>query len=189
MSYLRHSRTVSRRLVLHGLVVAVASSGGAAILAACGQTSAPSSQPTASPATNQAAANATTTSAPVATSAPSGEKVTIKVFNRGTPVNEVVKGGADEYAKEHPNVSIDWQSAPPGQDLQKMLILAASGTSPDIQWQCTPCDWLLYVHAGLVMDILPLVRSHNYDLSVQLPSAVAVPTIQGKMYGMPNFAH
>jgi multiple sugar transport system substrate-binding protein len=166
------------------------------LIAACGQAATPpATAPTAVPAAaaptaaaTQASANATPTAAPAAAAA-TGEKVVIKVFNRGHPVNEVVKGGADEYMASNPNVTVQWDSAPPGDDLRKMLVLAAAGTSPDIQWQCTPCDWLLYVHAGLVMDILPLVKAHNYDLSVQIPAAVAVPTVAGKMYGMPYFAH
>ncbi|HEV8636714.1 MAG TPA: extracellular solute-binding protein [Chloroflexota bacterium] len=157
----------------------------AGLLAACAgpaptpAPAAPAAKPTAEPTKPVEAAKPAT----------SAEKVSVRVFNRGHPVNEVIKGGADEYVAAHPNVTVQWESAPPGEDLRKMLILAAAGTSPDTQWSCTPCSWIPYVHAGLAMDLNPLVKSHNYDLNQHLASAVATVTRNGKLWAMPSLAH
>src|SRR6266487_3309245 len=111
------------------------------------------------------------TTAPAATTAPVGQKVTITVFNRQTPSNETPKGAAADYMGKHPNVTVDWQSAPPGADLQKMLVLAAAGTPPDIQWQCLLCNYHQFILAGLVLEHDPLVKSHNYPIDTQMPQA------------------
>jgi ABC-type glycerol-3-phosphate transport system substrate-binding protein len=120
---------------------------------------------------------------------PSTDKVTIKVFNRGHPLNELVKGAADEYHVAHPNVTIDWQSAPPGEDMRKMLVLAAAGNSPDVQWQCLLCDYLQFVLAGLYLEHDDLIKAHNYPLDTQLSSALEGARYRGKLYGLPNASH
>jgi multiple sugar transport system substrate-binding protein len=120
---------------------------------------------------------------------PRAERATVRVFNRGTPINEVVKGGADEYAAQHPNVTVEWESAPPGEDLQKMLAQAVGGTAPDVQWQCLVCNFHQYVLGGLYVDLQPLARARKYDLNQHVPSAVESGTHQGKLYGMPYMVH
>src|SRR6185437_7727796 len=128
-------------------------------------------------------------SSPAASTSSSAEKVTIKVFNRQTQSNEVCKGSAAEFMAAHPNVTIDWQSAPPHDDFQKMLILAAAGTSPDIQWQCLGCYYDTFILAGLVKEHDPLVKSHSYAIDTQMPSAIQSGIRNGKLYGLPNALH
>jgi multiple sugar transport system substrate-binding protein len=187
----RESPTFTRRSLLGTAVLAVSSTVGSALVAACGQAAAPAatSQPAQPAAPTSAAATAAPTTAPAATAAPAGQKVTITVFNRQTPSNETPKGAVDDYQTKHPNVTIDWQSAPPGADLQKMLVLAAAGTSPDIQWQCLLCNYHQFILAGLVLEHDPLVKAHNYAIDTQMPQAMANATVNGKLYGLPQALH
>ena len=67
-----------------------------------------------------------------------------------------------------------------------MLVLAAAGTSPDIQWQCLFCDYLQFVLAGLYLEHDDLIKAHNYAVDTQLSSAIAGARFQGKLYGLPN---
>jgi multiple sugar transport system substrate-binding protein len=172
-------------------ILGVSSFAGAALMAAC--SSPPPPAATAQPARPTAAAaastNPTATSAPAAAPATTGQKVTITVFNRQTPTNETPKGMVEEYQSKHPNVTIDWQSAPPGADLQKMLVLAAAGTSPDVQWQCLLCNYHQFILAGLVLEHDPLVKSTNYPIDTQMPQAMANASVNGKLYGLPQALH
>ncbi len=189
MSDTRQSKTLTRRSLLGTTFVAVSSVAGAGLLAACGQAPAPVAAPTTAPTAAAASTSVTPTTAPAAIVAPAGEKITLKVFNRGTPTNEVCKGSAAEFMAAHQNVTIDWQSAPPHDDFQKMLVLAAAGTSPDIQWQCMGCYYDQFVLAGLVLEHDPLIKSHSYSIATQMPSAIQSGTRSGKLYGLPNALH
>jgi multiple sugar transport system substrate-binding protein len=184
-------RRSARGLVTRQALIRGALLGAGALLAACAgaaPTAAPAAKPTEAPKPSEPRPEGTR---PVEAVKPatSAEKISVRVFNRGHPVNEVIKGGADEYVAAHPNVAVQWESAPPGEDLRKMLILAAAGTSPDAQWSCTPCSWIPYVHAGRVMDLNPLVKARGYNLDQHLPAAVATVTRNGKLWGLPSLAH
>ncbi|GEM_PF-1424190 len=182
------ARTLTRRSLLGTAIIGLSSIAAVGLVAACGQTLAPAvSSQTAAPTT--ATSNTASTSAPAATSAPTGQKVTIQVFNRQTPTNEACKGAAADYMAKHPNVTVDWQSAPPGSDLQKMLVLAAAGTSPDIQWQCLLCNYQQFILPGLVLPLDPLVNAHKYALDTQMPQAMTNASVNGKLYGLPNALH
>src|SRR6266508_4345363 len=167
-------RTLTRRSLLGTAILGVSSFAGAALMAACSSPPPPAAtaQP-AQPTAAGASTNPTATSAPAAAAATTGQKVTITVFNRQTPTNETPKGVVEEYQSKHPNVTIDWQSAPPGADLQKMLVLAAAGTSPDVQWQCLLCNYHQFILAGLVLEHDPLVKSTNYPIDTQMPQAMS----------------
>lgn len=190
MDTCKESRRISRRSFIRGASVGAAAVAAGGLLAACSQSPAPAatSAPTAKSDSGAASALQPTPTL-AAKPASAGEKVSIKVFGRNHPVNEVAKGGADEYVAEHPNVAVDWQSAPSGEDLRKMKVMAAAGSSPDIQWNCTPCDFLLYVVSGLYIDHLPLVNGRNFDLTQFIQSAVDTGTVGGKLYGIPNLVH
>jgi multiple sugar transport system substrate-binding protein len=181
---------VGRRIVTRRALLATSLFGVGALVAGCAAPAAPT--PTAAPAAAAppSAPAPAPTAAPAAAKAPAAaEKVTIKVFGRAHPTIDVAKGGADEYTAEHPNVTVDWQGAPAGEDLRKELVMAAAGSSPDIQWNCTPCDFKLYVVSGLYIDHLPLVKARNLDLTQFIQSAIDTGTVGGKLYGISNLAH
>src|SRR5687768_14475254 len=98
---------VTRRTLIRATLL-----GAGALLAACAgaaPTAVPAAKPTEAPAAQSAAAKPPAEpTKPVDAVKPStsAEKVSVRVFNRGHPVNEVIKGGADEYVAAHPNVTV-----------------------------------------------------------------------------------
>jgi multiple sugar transport system substrate-binding protein len=90
---------------------------------------------------------------------------------------------------EHPNVKVVWDTAPSSQDLQKQLVMAATGTSGDSFWNCITCSWAQLQRAGMFVDHAPLAKASNFSWDGLLPQVVAGVTIDGKIYGIPNATH
>jgi multiple sugar transport system substrate-binding protein len=90
-----------------------------------------------------------------------------------------------EFMKMHPNIHVTVEQTPWGQYWQKLSTEFAAGNAPDVFW-----DHLAYfpqfVQQGQLMNLSPLIKQSNIDMSQYYPTLVKEWTYNGNVYGLPK---
>ncbi len=115
------------------------------------------------------------------------EQLTLNVLaeNWGELYNGLMTVIGDEYTKEHPNVTVDWNFDPDWQT--KLTTLIAAGTPPD----CThirPGALAVMGRKGALLDLTDLVTSAGHTRDDFVVSIYDSSTYDGKLYALPGGA-
>lgn len=169
--------SMTRRRFLKGLVFG----GGAALLAACGGTAAPSG--------GNAATSAPSSGGTAATSAPatSGSAATTLTwwdyYSEGAN-STAMQAQLKRYTDSHPNVTIQRTAIPFADLKQKLLQGAAAGALPDIVVIDNP-DHSAFAALGVLEDLTDRVKAWGQD-KAYFEGPWKSTTFQGKNYGIPD---
>jgi multiple sugar transport system substrate-binding protein len=91
----------------------------------------------------------------------------------------------NQFMQAHPNIKVTIEQTPWGQYWQKLGTEFAAGNAPDVFW-----DHLAYfpqfVQEGQLMDLTPLIKQSNIDMSQYYPQLVNEWTYKGEIYGLPK---
>ncbi len=124
----------------------------------------------------------------VSTIAAAAEKVEIKIayWDFGADNRKGYEAMAAAFNKSQDRI-VAVPDPMPGGMRSTFLARVAGGAGPDIVWYHS--DWLLgYVEQNLLMDLTPFIKKDNYDTSDFFPSALKSLTVDGKLYGLPDYA-
>jgi ABC-type sugar transport system, periplasmic component len=90
----------------------------------------------------------------------------------------------ESYRKDHPNVSVEIMTIPSADYQQKLSVLMASKTAPDVVWlmeRSIP----QFLEAGQLADISSIKDDPDYKFDDLIPSTLDLLTKDGKTYGIP----
>lgn len=90
----------------------------------------------------------------------------------------------ENYRKDHPNVSVEIMTIPGGDYQQKLSIMMASKTAPDVLWlmeRSIP----QFMNAGQLEDISSFKSDPAYKADDLIPSTLELVTKGDKLYGIP----
>lgn len=91
---------------------------------------------------------------------------------------------AKAYMKLHPNVKINLISIPSNYS-QKIETEIAAGDAPDI-FQIGDGDVSMFASKKSIMDLSPLLKKNNIDLSAYYPSVLNTGKVNGQIYTLPK---
>jgi multiple sugar transport system substrate-binding protein len=95
------------------------------------------------------------------------------------------KQSVAQFMQQHPNIHVTIELTPWGQYWQKLGTEFAGGNAPDVFW-----DHLAYypqfVQLGQLMNLSPLIKQDNIDMSQYYPTLVKQWTYNGNVYGLPK---
>lgn len=205
------ARTNLKMLLLALVLGLLAACGGQAAAPQAGQpTAAPAAAPAATEAPTTAAAPAataapTTAAAPAATEAPTAAAAPSPVPTATPGISTVGTGAtkitwwhitttepghsnwqklANDYAKAHPDVSIEITVLENEAFKQKLATAMQSGSPPDIFQSWGGGVLKQYADAGLVQDLTPAMQENGWGASFQ-PGPLSLYNFDGKTYGVP----
>jgi multiple sugar transport system substrate-binding protein len=87
------------------------------------------------------------------------------------------------YKKLKPNVNVEVMIIPSADYLQKMSVMLASKTAPDVIWMLER-GIPQFLEAGLMEDLSPIKTDTAYDASDIIPSTLELVTKADKLYGV-----
>ncbi|MFD2327909.1 extracellular solute-binding protein [Cohnella sp. GCM10020058] len=90
----------------------------------------------------------------------------------------------EAYRTAHPNVSVEIMTIPFADYQQKMSIMMASKTAPDVLWlaeRAIP----QFMEAGQLADLSALKGDAGYEFGDLIPSTVDLVSKDGKLFGIP----
>jgi multiple sugar transport system substrate-binding protein len=91
----------------------------------------------------------------------------------------------NEFMKLHPKIQVTIEQTPWGSYWQKLGTEFAAGNAPDVFW-----DHLAYfpqfVQQSLLMNLSPLIKQSNVDMSQYYPTLVKEWSYQDNVYGLPK---
>jgi raffinose/stachyose/melibiose transport system substrate-binding protein len=91
---------------------------------------------------------------------------------------------ADQFVKQHPDVSIEITVIANEPFKQKLATAMQSGSPPDLFQSWGGGVLKQYADAGLVQDLTPSLQEDNWGASFQ-PGPLSLYTFEGKTYGLP----
>ncbi|HRW07827.1 MAG TPA: substrate-binding domain-containing protein [Caldilineaceae bacterium] len=117
----------------------------------------------------------------------SDEQITLNVLaeNWGELYNGLMTIIGDEYTKEHPNVTVDWNFDPDWQT--KLTTLIAAGTPPDCN-HIRPGALAVMGRKGVLLDLTDLVTGAGHTRDDFVASIYDSSTYDGKLYALPGGA-
>ena len=200
------SRVSSRRAFLSGL----AALASLPLLAACAAEAptpapkptqppaAPTQAPAAAAPTQAPAAGAATTpaAAAAATQAPAkapaaaapattgGAKAEIRMHSRTGTEGTKPEAAIAVFEKNNPDITIKLETFPPGEYADKVNTLGAAGTLGDVVFGIPP-QYHETADSGFWMNVSPLVKSNNLDMSQYFEAVLRHMTWKGNLYGLP----
>ncbi|MCB0085809.1 MAG: extracellular solute-binding protein [Caldilineaceae bacterium] len=115
------------------------------------------------------------------------EQVTLNVLaeNWGELYNSLMTLIGDEYTKEHPNVTVDWNFDPDWQT--KLTTLIAAGTPPDCN-HIRPGALTVMGRKGVLLDLTDLVAGAGHVRDDFVVSIYDSSVYDGKLYALPGGA-
>jgi multiple sugar transport system substrate-binding protein len=91
----------------------------------------------------------------------------------------------NQFMQQHPKIHVTIEQTPWGSYWQKLGTEFAAGNAPDVFW-----DHLAYyptfVQQGQLLDISPMIKQSNVDMSQYYSTLVNEWSYQGKVYGLPK---
>jgi len=91
----------------------------------------------------------------------------------------------NQFMKLHPNIHVTIEQTPWASYWQKLSTEFAAGNAPDVFW-----DHLAYypqfVQQGQLMNLSPLIKQSNIDLSQYYQTLINEWSYQGNVYGLPK---
>jgi multiple sugar transport system substrate-binding protein len=169
-------RPFSRRHFLR-----LSAAGGAAWLAACGATPA---APTPGTAPGGAAEPAATAAPPPAAGS-EAVKLNILWENWGEIYNNLMTVIGDDFTKEHPTITIEWNFDPDWQT--KLTTLVAANTLPDVTFM-RPSPMATFAPKGTLLELSALVQQTGLKREDFVTPLYDSSLHEGKLYALPGGA-
>jgi len=125
---------------------------------------------------------------------PSGERITLKVelFDRNnTPAGEppITDNFMTKYIQENfgdpNNIDIEFVTVPRAEEVDKLNVLMASGSAPDIVFTYNKPTVQNYVKSGGLTDLGPIIEEHGPNLKKVLGPSLPYGVFEGKQYAIP----
>jgi multiple sugar transport system substrate-binding protein len=91
----------------------------------------------------------------------------------------------NEFMKLHPNIHVTIEQTPFATYWQKLDTEFAAGNAPDVFWDHL-AYFPQYVTQGELMNLSPLIKQNNIDMSQYYPELVKEWSYQGNVYGLPK---
>lgn len=107
--------------------------------------------------------------------------LSIQGFTAG---DEIATVRVDEFKKAYPNVELTLSEG--GLDEQQFLTSVASGTPPDLVY-LDRAILSTYAARGALMPLTDCIANQSIDMSQYRPVAVEQVTVNGEVYGIPEF--
>ncbi|WP_165452463.1 ABC transporter substrate-binding protein [Paenibacillus thalictri] len=159
-----------------------------ALLAASSLIGCSSGQEAAKPADKTAAqpgAPASATAAPAAKEA-SKEEIVLKVgmWGENDSRKKILEAYSKKFTEQHPNIKVEFMLVPFADYQQKLSIMVASKTAPDVVWMS---DKMVpqFLEAGQLADISDIQNDKNFDFADNIQPSFARLKKDGKIYGVP----
>lgn len=148
-------------------------------------TAAPTPEPPGTPAapTPAAPTPATTPAAP-ATPEPEAVTITYFTFSAAPDHLEDLDAIVEAFRQEHPNVTIDVQTASYDDYFTSLQTQIAGGTAPDT-FELNYENFVTYASAGALLDLSALADDPGFDAGRYYPRAYEVFQADGVQYGLP----
>lgn len=151
------------------------------ILSACTPAAAPA------PAQPQAPAPAAATKAPEpAKAAPADKPVTLTIWGGFPEMEPFYKYAAEQYKKEHPNVTVDVVSQPLREFEQKLSATIPADTAADLI-EISMYANQKFIEAGLIPELPANVKAFTEEKGRYTDFILKTNTFKGKRYGLPLF--
>ncbi|HZG85401.1 extracellular solute-binding protein [Paenibacillus sp.] len=125
---------------------------------------------------------------------PSGERITLKVelFDRNnTPAGEppITDNFMTKYIQENfgdpNNIDVEFVTVPRAEEVDKLNVLMASGSAPDIVFTYNKPTVQNYVKSGGLTDLGPIIEEHGPNLKKVLGPSLPYGVFEGKQYVIP----
>jgi multiple sugar transport system substrate-binding protein len=136
-------------------------------------------------------ASATAAAVPSASSSgvSGGAQATVWVYDAFSSYKEMLQKldtlVYEPFKTQHPTVTVKHDSVTSGDFYNKVPVLFAGGTAPDLLWIQTFAHYT-YIDQGLVLALDPLVaRDKAFDLQDFWPKGLSSLQKDGKLYGLP----
>lgn len=91
----------------------------------------------------------------------------------------------NQFMKLHPNIHVTIQQTPYASYWQKLGTEFAAGNAPDVFWDHL-AYFPQYVQQGQLMNLSPLIKQSNVDMSQYYPALTQEWSYQGNVYGLPK---
>jgi multiple sugar transport system substrate-binding protein len=102
------------------------------------------------------------------------------------PVQEVgYKKSIALFEKSHPGITVSVEQIPYTDYEAKLTTEFASGAGPDVFWVNTPF-LAQFEQAGVMLNLAPLIKKYNVDMSIYRPALIALHSHDGAIYGLPK---
>ena len=97
----------------------------------------------------------------------------------------MLNGFAESFKAKHPDVTVRFETIPPGDYTQKLTFQLAGGNPPDAGWMMEDAA-STFANAGVIEDLAPTLNAaEGYDFADFSEPALGLWTSQGKVYGVP----
>lgn len=109
----------------------------------------------------------------------------VKLSAMGTDPIEKWQPLVDAFMAENPDIAVEYMKIDGGKTLEKMVVLSAGGTPPDVVTWMLGSTFVPLASQGLLADITPYV---NKDfLNAYYPGPLNLSSYKGRLYGLPIF--
>lgn len=128
-------------------------------------------------------------------SEPKGERIKLKVelFDRNnTPAGEppITDNFMTQYIQKNfgdpNNIDVEFVTVPRAEEVDKLNVLMASGSAPDIVFTYNKPTVQNYVKSGGLTDLGPLIDQHGPNLKKVLEPSLPYGVFDGKQYTLPT---
>jgi multiple sugar transport system substrate-binding protein len=157
---------MTTRVGILGLLIAL-------LLAACGAPATPPAAPTGG-------------DAPTAAPAPSGEKITLRVWShQNVAFNNANQEIINRFMQANPNIEVKYETFPYDQFIQTLQTSMPAGTEADVieifgTWACS------YARGGRLLEVPPEVMSYSQAEELFYKAPLDGYYCDGKLYGLPS---
>ncbi|HEY3079469.1 MAG TPA: extracellular solute-binding protein [Chloroflexota bacterium] len=138
----------------------------------------PAAPPTQAPAATQA------TPAAAAPATGAQQPVEIRMHSRTGTEGTKPEMAIAVFEKNNPDIKIKLETFPPGEYADKVNTLGAGGTLGDVVFGIPP-QYHETADSGFWMNVSPLVKSNNLDMSQYFEAVLRHMTWKGNLYGLP----
>jgi multiple sugar transport system substrate-binding protein len=97
----------------------------------------------------------------------------------------MLKGFAESFKATHPDVTVRFETIPPGDYTQKLTFQLAGGNPPDLGWMMEDAA-PTFANAGVLADLAPTLKAApGYDFADLSAPAMGLWQRDGKVWGVP----
>ncbi|MET0744455.1 MAG: extracellular solute-binding protein, partial [Microvirga sp.] len=98
---------------------------------------------------------------------------------------KMLNGFAESFKAKHPDVTVKYETIPPGDYTQKLTFQLAGGNPPDIGWMMEDAA-PTFEAAGVLQDLAPVLnKAAGYDFADFSKPALGLWMVGDKVYGVP----
>jgi len=97
----------------------------------------------------------------------------------------MLNGFAESFKAKHPDVTVKYETIPPGDYTQKLTFQLAGGNAPDLGWMMEDAA-STFANAGVLVDLAPALNAaEGYDFADLSQPAMGLWQSDGKVWGVP----